>query len=950
MVSLIFRCIVRFALPLLLMLAVSCGSASITHAAESAEAKGQVAAVSQVISPASQPAPVQESFFSLKYWTAPAIVAILSGALIPLYLNWGKQKLAERKKVQRYRDFIREKLGKIGMPGLPGGIRNISVDLDDGTFVKLRFSEGIESNNGDGYAEIMKESRGEGLPDEVMLRAFREGRRMLLVFGDPGAGKTTLLQYYALCALDDKQCGRLGFSKPPNVFYLPLRELDRSATLSGNLARHAKSHDLDIDAALFDKWLEAPSLALLDGLDEISDPVEREQACRWIDLRLTGTGSGNFVVTSRFTGYGFDDEHDLDITLHSVHKRAEILDFSTEQQETFLRGWFEAAFLNDERGANEEEKIWQRKKMLEARGKGDRIIAVLKEEKNLVLRQLAGIPMILQLMALIWKENDYLPSDRIELYASALDYMLQYRDKQKDIPPPLKAEQGRRVLAPVAWWMQKELKNDEVKLSAMHRKMEPELASFASRQFTPPDAAGYCEHLVNRAGVLAKSGEQYLFRHKSFREYLAGTERLRLCGRSRGFIDELIPVFGENWWNEPIRFFIALSSAEQFDYLMDKLVGSVVDEPLSGEQWKQLGFIIDEAPQKQVTSLCERLLDPASTEVRQRLALDCLYSIGQDTALPTVKKFMEKGLAKNRDITARAAEVLIALDPANRQLAVEVGKISLAGQPSSFRNPVEYQAEYILINGGSFMYSVTGKKETTPDLYFAKYPVTNHQYRRFISYLRHGIVKGIDRALPAERFADTLRRFAVNSRVNGFSEYLQRKKDMASLFKSEFDENRKFGGDDQPVVGVSWYAATAYCLWLSLLESSGKETSLYRLPTEIEWEFAAAGSEGRTYPWGNDPPTRRHASFDNNEGATTTVGRYPKGATPNGLYDMAGNVWEWMENLHGSEKYIDGRALRGGSWNYAHGSLLCSARFSNVPDLRYRDYFGFRVVRPAPKS
>jgi formylglycine-generating enzyme required for sulfatase activity len=951
MVSLIFRRVVRVALPLLLMLTISGNMAGMAHAAESPGAKVKITAVSKAVSPCAQTEPAQDSFFSLKYWTAPALVSILSVILIPLYLNWGKQKLVDRKKSQKYRDFIKEKLGKIGMPGLPGGIRNISVDLDDGTFVKLRFSEGIESDNGDGDAEIMKESRGEGLPDEVMTRAFRNGRRLLLVFGDPGAGKTTLLQYYALCALDGNQCGRLGFSSPPKVFYLPLRELDRSGTLSGNLARHAKSHDLDIDAALFDKWLEAPSLVLLDGLDEISDPVEREQACRWIDQRLTGTGKGNFVVTSRFTGYGYDDERNLDITLHSVHKRAEILDFSPEQQKTFLRGWFEAAFLNDERGANEDEKIWQQKKKQEARNKGDRIIAVLKEEKNRVLRQLAGIPMILQLMALIWKENEYLPSDRIELYASALDYMLQYRDKQKDIPAPLKAEQGRRVLAPVAWWMQKELKNDEAELSAMHGKMEPELASFASRQFTPPDAAEYCEHLVNRAGLLAKNGDRYLFRHKSFREYLAGTELLRLCERSRGFIDELIPVFGENWWNEPIRFFIARSNAEQFDYLMERIVGSVIDEPLSSDQWKLLGYIIDEAPQKQVTSLCEQLLDPMSTEVQQRLALDCLLAIGQVDALPSIMEFKEKSLAKSNDIEARAEEVLIGLIESKAPWgAVLTNIITPIDLPASFRNPVEYQAEYILIRGGSFRYSVTKKLETVQNIYFAKYPVTNRQYRRFIDYLRYGIVKGIDKALPAERYTETLRQFAANSRVNGFSKHLQRKKDMASLFKSVCDENRKFGGDDQPVVGVSWYAASSYCLWLSMLENSGQETSLYRLPTEIEWEYAATGDDGRLYPWGSDLPTRRHANFDKNEGTTTTVGRYPKGATPNGLYDMAGNVWEWMENLNGSEKYIDGRVLRGGSWNYGPGSILSSARFSNVPDLRYWDFFGFRVVRPVPKS
>lgn len=154
---------------------------------------------------------------------------------------------------------------------------------------------------------------------------------------------------------------------------------------------------------------------------------------------------------------------------------------------------------------------------------------------------------------------------------------------------------------------------------------------------------------------------------------------------------------------------------------------------------------------------------------------------------------------------------------------------------------------------------------------------------------------------------------------------------------------------------MSWFAATAYCLWLSLLESGGKDTGLYRLPKEAEWEWAAGGRcdkpdkplKARKYPWGDTPePSSKYANYDNNEGATTPVGRYPDGATPEGLYDMAGNVWEWMENLYREDKKW--KSLRGGSWNNSSEYLACSYRnYGFNPDGRLSN-IGFRVVRPSP--
>ena len=229
--------------------------------------------------------------------------------------------------------------------------------------------------------------------------------------------------------------------------------------------------------------------------------------------------------------------------------------------------------------------------------------------------------------------------------------------------------------------------------------------------------------------------------------------------------------------------------------------------------------------------------------------------------------------------------------------------------PDSIRNPFEDNVEYIRIPGGTYKFSVTKKMVTVPNLYFCKYPVTNKRYRRFIAYLQ-GNDKEFEKMLPVDKFAKILLKFAGS--IEGYSQYLGKQTDeWQKKFRSYVDDNKEFNGDNQPVVAVSWYAVRAYCFWLSCLDAVLKGDShlediammaqIYRLPTEQEWEWAAGGNPDgsmRTYPWPEDKgePNTKLANYNKNVGAPTPVGRYPEGATPHGLMDMAGNVWEWMDD------------------------------------------------------
>lgn len=229
-------------------------------------------------------------------------------------------------------------------------------------------------------------------------------------------------------------------------------------------------------------------------------------------------------------------------------------------------------------------------------------------------------------------------------------------------------------------------------------------------------------------------------------------------------------------------------------------------------------------------------------------------------------------------------------------ITIPAGKVTL-----------EVRGGYNLPRAKKVLYTIEGFE-------IAKYPVTNQQYLAFIE--------------AKDGYRDT--------------QWWDYSAD-ATAWRNEKakPDDTAFEGNDLPRTNVNWYDAVAFCNWLKY-----KTSQEIVLPTEQQWQRAAQGNTGWRYPWGNEFDATC-CNFDTK--GPSPVTRFPKGASPYGVMDMSGNVWEWCLTQWGTDSTDiigdNARVLRGGAWRYDNEDVLCTVeRGANNPYQGFDDA-GFRLVR-----
>jgi len=848
----------------------------------------------------------------------------LSGMVVQALHDWrrqqegGKTSAADPEPAQlgpeleRYLAAVESQHREIPLAGFKTRLR-VPIDLEE-LYVPLQALVDQRGTGGSQFidaADAEAKLRLHGSPDIPLIDAFREAqarkRRNLVILGDPGSGKTTHLKRLVLACLRQGPEG-LGLPAGTLPVFLPLRELeDLNHGIDAFIEKTLDSPHLAMPTGFGQRLLERGRLLLLfDGLDEVSDAKQRAKVARWIEDAVKARPDCAAVVTCRFAGY--DEDSRLDERFLELHLRP----LTQEQSEGFIRHWYHAVETGLAPGASGQ---------IKARAGASELIERLKapDYRSARMAEMTRNPLLLANLCLVHRDRGgILPAGRHELYDECLDVLLErWRQGDKRLAVSIPAKTARRVLQPVALWLHSQEGRTRASAEELIPVLEPALKAAPWRD---TEARPFLQTLRDESGLLTGwSHAHYGFMHLGFQEYLAACELRRLAlaealqGGQPAALAELAGHYGESWWQEVILLLLAQGNPS----LSAPFMAEALKQPGFAEEGALLNLILEEAAEFSPAPFVDLLRQAPGTDTalwaNQLTTLRVLQRLAPDEIGPLAARLDKHPLAELRDFaqaygkTTASAAVEARTEDA---VATTFASVDAGTKARRTRNG---NVELLLIPGGRFtMGSAQGagdndekpahEVEIRP-FYLGRYPVTNEEYGRFLQ------------ANPQEK-------------------------------EPTFWAERRFNQARQPVVGVDWEEARRFAQW-----AGG------RLPTEAEWEYAArAGSTGE-YFWGEvDTEAAEYAWYSGNaQGVTHPVGEKRPNAF--GLYDMAGNAWEWVaDRWHDSYRGapLDGsaweeggggrRVVRGGSWSYDMAFLRPAYRFRSDPDGRGYS-LGFRLAQ-----
>ena len=820
------------------------------------------------------------------------------------------------------------------------GLDDLYVDLD--TTGRARLTE----------AEKKQEKyRSRAMGDERPLSALEviTQDKFVVILGDPGSGKSTFVRQVA------RKTAQLTLGQAPDGWHLAgfpllitLRDLAarlRPLNLDG-LSEAGQKQKLV--AAIEDQWradmttLRAAGLGerldealsretlllIFDGLDEAPEDLRPRVRLAVQAATEAYPALERVIVTCRVRSYG-------GAAMLPTFKSHTLADFDRDKVRQFVAAWYTA-----QSRAIDQTRIDDQIRDLQS--------AALSND----LRELSANPMLLTTMAIIHQRDVGLPRERVRLYDKAIEILLNrwQRRKGQAASEALQDLLGDdRKLRLIMERLAYEAHQTQAGAGSEARMKRLEILGLLEERAYLGDislANDFLNYVDQRAGILVGQGggegddrpPTYDFPHRAFQEYLAGC--YLVTGRSihRTYWEKVAE--GDYW------YLAARLGAEEL-YFNRRNEQTLLD----------LAY-----------ALCPAAEPASPTDWRAALWSGHMAAILGAPAIRADAQKAGSDAAYLKRLIPRLVQTLTGhiLGPIERSEAGQA--LAHLGDPRPGVGLLPDglpDIEWCEVPAGAFL---MGSEEqprgwpvketpqhqvTLPAYQISRYPVTNAQYAAFVQ----------DGGYQNDSYW-------AEAQAQGYWQTGSFKGDLDDQPRSKpYDFGLPYTLANHPVVGVSWYEALAYCRWLTerLAASSAEQLraaglieagAVVRLPGEREWEKAARGTDGQTYPWGEEI-TPEHANYDQTGvGATSAVGCFPAGQSPFGCEDMAGNVWEWCQTKwqDSYEDYADDpsdddndnegtarRVLRGGAFANSEDYVRCASRDRYSPNLRYMS-IGFRLV------
>jgi len=798
--------------------------------------------------------------------------------------------------------FIRPETGKVYTEG--------DVDIET-VFVPLRLINPEAAKQRDGlehFERLAKEAEEAARP--ITLPQVLKEYPCFLLRGKPGCGKTTLLRHIALAFARGQQREKLGWEgSVPLPLLVSLRnfgaflkskmrdghyvEPQPGALLAYLVEEHLRGAGVPFSPSFLPRRLKAGEcFLLLDALDEASGELDgggdlRAAVARQVAafIRRYRPRGNRFVLTSRPRAY--QDEGAMRRALPQPTV-CDVLDLDPAGYGQLIANLLTVLTGDAETGQVEAADL------------------VRRIAPNRQLADLAGNPLLCTTLVLVYKyRGRKLPERRVDVLHEIVTLLLGRWEEERtqvfspeglvlEATPVRTTEQAiqfrRRALVALAWQMQQ---------AATAEISSAEAAETLARFYCDEERAGEVTARAWAREFLAVAHERsglfialdkgvHTFAHQAFREYLAATHLVN-AGEAC-LLDEVwrrAPTPDE-WWEQVVLF------AGAHPELGSGAAGRLIEKLL----------VRDELAYAHLAARCAQdMIDKLPGPQRKRLQ-NWLMGVLRDERRP----------AEERAAAGRA--------------------LALAGDPRpgvGLRVDGLPDIEWLAIPAGPFLMgsrdddkqAYSGEKpqlwQNIPATYrIARYPVTNAQYAAFVRAGGYRQCRYWTTAGWKWREGDNV--------------------------VAPEDYSEPFNLANHPVVGVSWYEAVAYCRWLTeALRAAGElnEGETVALPGEAEWEKAARSTDGRGYPWGDAPDPDRANYAGTGIGATSAVGCFPGGASPYGVEDLSGNVWEWCRTRwegdyrrYRGDDALEGtarRVVRGGQGPGLPSQVLRFSGYGGVP-------------------